>query len=56
LVAGEAGDGKRDAQPFGILRIVCQPFDVLGRVAIGTLSNAVEQALDLVEPQQERAG
>jgi len=38
------------------LPIARQPFDVVGRVAIGSLGNAVEHALDLVEAQQERAG
>ena len=56
LVAGEAGDGERDAQPLRILRVARQPFDVVGRVAVGPLGDAVEHALDLVEAQQERAG
>jgi hypothetical protein len=38
------------------LSIARQPFDVVGRVAVGALGDAVEHALDLVEAQQERAG
>ena len=29
LIAGEAGDGKRDAQPLRVLSIARQPFDVV---------------------------
>ena len=56
LVAGESGDGERDAQPFGVLRVPRQPLDIVGRIAVGALADAVEDALDLVEPKQERAG
>jgi hypothetical protein len=56
LIAGEAGNRQRDAQPFRVLRIARQPFDVVGRVAIGSLSNAIEHALNFVEAQQERTG
>ena len=56
LIAGEAGDGERDAQPFRVLAVAHQPFDVVGRIAVGPLGDAVEHALDLVEAQQERAG
>src|SRR5471030_2717892 len=56
LIAGEAGDGKRDTEPLRILPIAGQPFDVVRRVAVGPFGDAVEHALDLVEAQQERAG
>ena len=56
LIAGETGDGQRDAQPFGVCRVARQPLDVVGRIAVGCLGDAVEQTLDLVEAQQEWAG
>jgi hypothetical protein len=56
LVAGESGNRKRDAQPFGVLPVMRQPFDVVRRIAVGALGNAVEHALDLIEAQQKRTG
>jgi hypothetical protein len=56
LVAGEAGDGESDTQPFRVLPVTGQPFDVVGGIAVGPLGDAVEHALDFVEAQQKRAG
>ena len=50
LIAGEAGDGKRDAQPLRVLSIARQPFDVVGRVAVGALGDAVD-AFETTEKQ-----
>ena len=54
LVAGEAGDRQRDAQPLRIALVARQPLDVVGRIAVGRFGDAVEDALDLVKPEQER--
>ena len=54
LLAREAGNRQRDAQPLGILLVFCQPLDVVGRIAVGRFCHAVEDALDLVKPEQER--
>src|SRR5690349_14220958 len=56
LVAGEARYRKRDAQPFRIAAVARQSFDVVRRITVGALGNAVEQTLDLIEAQQEWAG
>src|SRR5215831_9616099 len=54
LVAGEAGDRQRDAQPFGLAIRPFAPLDIVGRVTVGTFDDTIEHALDLVEPQKER--
>src|SRR5262249_28214942 len=56
LVPGETGNSKRNTQPLGVVPITGQSLDVIWRVAIGPLGNAVEHALDLVEAQEKRAG
>src|SRR5947199_736394 len=46
LVTGEAGHGQRDAQPFGLLIAAVAALDVVGRIAVGALDDAVERTLD----------
>ena len=53
LVAGEARDRQRDAQPFGPAVLTGDPLDVVGRIAVGGLGDAIERTLDLVEAEQE---
>ena len=55
LIARETGNGERDTQPLRILPVARQPLDIVGRVAIGPLGNAVEHTLDLIETQEEWA-
>ena len=52
LITGETGDGKRDTQPLRILPVARQPLDIVGRIAISSLGNAVEHTLDLIETQR----
>src|SRR5262249_14894053 len=56
LIAGEARDRQRDPQPLGAVGIAGDPLDVVGRIAVGRLGDAVERALDLVKSEQEGAG
>jgi len=54
LVTGKTRNGKRDTQPLWVLRVTCEPLDVVGRIAIGGLGDAVERTLDLIESEEER--
>ena len=54
LIAGEAGDRQRDAQALGLSVLAGNPLDVVRRIAVCALGNAIERTLDLVEPEQER--
>ena len=56
LVAGEARDCQRDPQAVGLAVGTSDPLDVVGRIAVGSLGDAIERTLDLVEPEQEWAG
>src|SRR5215213_2469776 len=56
LLARKAGNRQRDAQPLGILLVTRQPLDVVGWIAVGRFRHAVEDAFDLVKPEQERTG
>src|SRR5215510_4821063 len=56
LIAREPGNRQRDAQALRLAVLPGDPFDVVGRVAVRSLGNAVERTLDLIEPKQERAG
>ena len=56
LIAREARDRERDPQTLGLAVLTGDPLDVVGRVAVGGLGDAVERTLDLVESEQERAG
>src|SRR5262249_21335154 len=55
LIAREARDRERDAQTLGLAVLAGDPLDIVGRVAVGGLGDAVERTLDLVESEQERA-
>src|SRR5262245_47551897 len=56
LIAGKAGDRERDAQPLRIVLIARHALDVVGRITVSRLGDAVEHALDLVEADEERTG
>src|SRR6202045_2357158 len=56
LVAGEAGYRERDAKTLGIIARPGEPLDVVGRITVGPLGDAVERSLDLVESEQEWTG
>src|SRR5947208_5939648 len=56
LIAGEPRHRQRDPKPFGLAVGTVAALDVVGRVAVGTLDDAVERTLDFVESQQERTG
>jgi hypothetical protein len=56
LIAGEPGDRQRDPQALGQAVATGNPLDVVGRIAVGGLGDAVERTLDLVESEQEWAG
>src|SRR5580700_747372 len=53
LVAGETCDRKCNAQPFRTVPVPRNPLDIVGRIALRGLADAVEHALDLVEAKQE---
>jgi hypothetical protein len=61
LVAGKASHGQRDPEPFGPGRLTGWRFgqkalDIVGRVAVATgLPEAIDEPLNLVEPEQQRA-
>src|SRR5262245_16488169 len=56
LIAREPGNRQRDAQALRLAVLPGDPFDVVRRVTVRSLGNAVERTLDLIEPQKERAG
>jgi len=56
LVAGETRNRERDAQPFRLVRIAAKALDVVGRLAVGPLDDAIEHTLDFVEAKKERTG
>ncbi len=56
LIAGEACDRQRYPQPLRLAVVTGDPLDVVGRIAVGGLGNAIERSLDLVKPEQEGAG
>src|SRR3569832_2194407 len=56
LVAGKPGNRERDAQPFGLPIGTIASFDVVRRIAVGTLDDAIERTLDFVKSQQKRTG
>src|SRR6188474_2703380 len=49
LIAGKAGDCERDSQPFGSTIAAVAALDVVGRITVGTLDDAIEHTLDFVE-------
>src|SRR5262245_52933627 len=56
LITREPGDRERNAQALRSAVLASDPFDVVGRVAVGRLGNAIERSLDLVEPKKEGTG
>src|SRR4029450_1474979 len=56
LVAGKTRHRERDAQPFGLAVGALKPLDVVRRIAISALHDAIERTLDFVESKQKRAG
>src|SRR4051794_29889660 len=56
LIAGKTRHRQRDPKPFGLAVGTVAAFDIVGRVAVGALDDAVERPLDFVESQQERTG
>src|SRR6185312_4615168 len=56
VIPGETRNGERDTQPLRVLPVARQTLDVVGRVTVSPLGDAVEHALDLIETQEERAG
>src|SRR5215468_6969923 len=56
LIARETGNRQRDAQALRLAILPGDPFDVVGRIAVSTLGNAVERTLDLIEAKKKRAG
>src|ERR1700733_14026801 len=56
LVAGEAGHRQRYPQPFGLAVVTVAALDVVGRITVGALHDAIERTLDFVESQKERTG
>src|SRR5262245_59789292 len=56
LVASEAGDRQGDPQALGLAVLAGDPLDIVGRIAVGGLGDAVERTLDLVKSEQEGAG
>src|SRR3954468_3528862 len=56
LVAGEPRHRQRDPEPFGLAVVTVATLDIVGRVAVGALDDAIERTLDFVESQQERTG
>jgi hypothetical protein len=55
FVAGETGDRKRNAQPFGPAIFTRHPLDIVWRVPVGSLSDTIERSFDFIEAKQKRA-
>src|SRR5580693_3282722 len=53
LVAGEARHRKSNAQAFRTVPVSRNAFDVVRRIALRGLADAIEHTLDLVEAKQE---
>ena len=51
LIAGEARNRKRDAQPLRAVGIASDALDVVGRIAVGRLGDPIENPLDLIEAE-----
>jgi hypothetical protein len=56
LVAVEARDRQRDAQPFRLAVLAGNPLDVVGRIPVRGLGDPIERTLDLVEAEEEGTG
>jgi len=55
LIAGETGDGERDAQALRLAVVACDPFDVVRRIAVRSLADAIKRTLDLIEAEKKGA-
>src|SRR5262249_50752583 len=56
LVTGEARHRQCDTQPLWLPVGPVTPLDIVRRIAVSALHDAVERTLDLVESQKERTG
>src|ERR1700760_2213700 len=56
LITGKSRHPPRDPQPLGLAVRPFTPLDIVRRVTVGALDDAVEHTLDLVEAQQKRTG
>src|SRR5262249_3414746 len=56
LIESEARNRQRDAQALGTVAVAGEPLDVVGRVAVRCLGDAIKRTLDLVESDQKRTG
>ena len=56
LIAGKSGHCQGDAQPLRIVFVAREPLDIVGRITVRSLCDAVEHALNLVETQEKGAG
>jgi hypothetical protein len=55
LVAGESSDRQGNPQPVWTVPFAGDALDVVGRVAVCRLADAIEYTLNLIEAEQERA-
>jgi hypothetical protein len=56
LIARESGDRQRDSQALRLAVFPGDPFDVVRRIAIRPLGDAVECTLNLIESEKKRTG
>jgi len=54
LVAGKSRHCQRDSQPFGLAVGTVAPLDIVGRITVGALDDAIEHTLDFVKSKKER--
>jgi hypothetical protein len=54
LIAGKSRYRQRDSQAFGLAVAAVAPLDVVRRITVGALDDAIERTLDFVESQKER--
>ena len=52
LISGEAGDRKCDAQTFRAAGAARDALDIIGRIAVSALGDAIQHALDFIETKQ----
>src|ERR1700687_5404760 len=56
VTAGKPRHRQRDPQAFGLAVGTVAALDVVGRITVGALDDAIERTLDFVESEQERTG
>jgi hypothetical protein len=54
LIAGKSRHRQRDAQALGLAVAAIATLDVVGRITVGALDDAIKRTLNFVEPKQER--